>query len=1148
MPHQSGNHGGKRETVGHFSTELDGIGRFRHHHHRASGAGATSLSSWKPAARKPVVPTTTNLPDPIEKGIIPSRLPASPFVFSTGFEPWHSQSSDNRAPFVGDYNNDSQGNMEQNAFSWKNFRAIAHMGLHRFHVIFSLHVHTIEGLPASMDGLRLTVRWNRKEEGLQTMPSTVLQGVARFDETLRQRCTIYGSTGADHGIKYESKLFSLSVVALAADELELGTHHLDFSRLLPEFPGVEERPADRTANFELAGMAKGSTLAVNFSYDLVHYEATEESNALLDGPNSTQGSSPRSMPSNSFVPPSHSQSGNGPHNHLPIEHLGLDEESAFKSPGWFTSEASPSPVLGLSGLHGGLGTELKPNFSRVDEHANFTFPPTQLQDSQARHSKKTGSYARFDFRTDSIVDNREAVVEFSSGSAHNVDEKFDLFGPAGKKYQERNNERSWIWEKRKDGQSGVHSTGGQELTKERNSGRDNIFTADSEVDLDEEVDLVTGEFLNLLDVGGSSLNSDCEPDSPRARLLRQFEQEALFEGGISSAFNEAHVREADLSRTLTEQVSLKCSVPSNMEVNQELDDALELASIMEAAESELQKATQTMRSKSRAKMLEDAETEALMQQWGLSEKSFESSPPKSLRSFGNPAKWNVSGPPPLGRGLGPVINLKDGGTLRSMSFPQSPKSKANSSLVMQVSRPVVVPSAMGSSALDILRHLASFGVDNLAMQAMTAMPLEDIAGKTVEEITGAGNLDMHGAYQMEGLHRNRNQSTAAVEAQGRLDLDGYQVFTSRHSDTTNLEAKERPSEQTPHVGNYGKYDELGMHDDCVSLRDLAPLAMQNIEALAIDGLKIQADMAEEEPPSYLDAAAWGVLEDQKEWNRDRIGMSQGVAGIHFGMLQTEKDVPSEVKHGDPLSMAITLEEWSRMDAGVFDDVGSNDKTLAILAAHNAHHPEWELTKWEETKGYLQGKGHPRKKGIMGNTLMIAMLVQLRDPFHNYEPVGAPMLTLIQAERIMVPPKPRIGRRVSTKGNSEEEDELENNTVQTADPQFKITGVHMSGLKTEDNDEKKSKAGEALKKGWGNQKQQQSGSRWLIAQGMGKSSKHALLKSKPTPSKTKVKPGETLWSISARVHGSGEKWRDIAALNPHIRNPDVIFANDTIRTK
>lgn len=44
---------------------------------------------------------------------------------------------------------------------------------------------------------------------------------------------------------------------------------------------------------------------------------------------------------------------------------------------------------------------------------------------------------------------------------------------------------------------------------------------------------------------------------------------------------------------------------------------------MVAAEAELQKATQLLQSKARAKMLEDEETKALMQDWGLNDNAFD---------------------------------------------------------------------------------------------------------------------------------------------------------------------------------------------------------------------------------------------------------------------------------------------------------------------------------------------------------------------------------------------------------------------------------------------------------------------------------------------------------------------------------------------
>ena len=53
---------------------------------------------------------------------------------------------------------------------------------------------------------------------------------------------------------------------------------------------------------------------------------------------------------------------------------------------------------------------------------------------------------------------------------------------------------------------------------------------------------------------------------------------------------------------------------------------------------------------------------------------------------------------------------------------------------MQISNPVVVPAEMGSGIMDILQYLASIGIEKLSMQANKLMPLEDITGKTMQQI------------------------------------------------------------------------------------------------------------------------------------------------------------------------------------------------------------------------------------------------------------------------------------------------------------------------------------------------------------------------------------------------------------------------------
>eukprot|EP00250_Pteridium_aquilinum_P002267 c12464_g1_i1 orf=170-3163(+) len=947
--------------------------------------------------------------------LLPKKPPKDPApIAPTPPKAWLSQSSINKAA---DSIKPPPQQEKKGFWNWRPFRSASLPPPpvdtpQRFHVLYSLHVHSIQNLPASLNGLRLIVHWNRKEEGLQTMPSRVLRGVAEFDETLRQRCTVDGSRNSHQLMLYEPKLFTISVVALDMDELELGKHHIDLSRLLPEEDDAGQGSHSWSTNFELSGMAKGSSLVVTFNYDLLHQETSEESD---DTQKTTTGSK-------------------------------------------LSTASRPSPSTVKAGSDVLAGSKVY-KVETPSEHM-------LKKDAASMVTKE-----RIKTLTEEWSDSQEA----------------------------------WDSQPEKE-----------ELHEEA------MFINDLSPDLDDEVDLVAGEFLDMLDFGLS--NSEDEPDSPRAKLLKQFEHESLFGGDANFRPENADAREqSKLLGTAEERYPggfRSTTSTEELARNYESEGGLQFASIMEAAELELQKAAQSARSKSRAKELEDEETQALMQRWGLSETSFHDSLSKSTSGFGNTVFGpHLNHPPPLGKGLGSVLYLEDGGSVRSMSPSHFSKSRASGSLVMQASKPVVVPSTIGSSAVDILRHLASLGTETLAQQAMAAMPLEDITGKLADEVIAMGRPSTHASGQKEGFSSQRgnwhpNASSSGAES-GRESL-----------------------------ADRGK---KGGYDDYVSLEDLAPLAMQNIEALAIDGLKVQADVTEEDAPSYLDAAAWGILGDAKKGNKDNFHLSHDVAGMRFDKLRLGESSPSDANEGGPLSMALTIEEWSKLDAGILDDdTKSKERSLALLAAHNADCRDWQLASKE-------GKGHSRRRGNMGNTLMIAMLVQLRDPLQNFEPVGAPMMTLIQAERVMLPPKPRIGRSVTVTGNSEVDDELIETIAQKEEPpQFKLTGVHMSGLKSLDDEATSGRGPEIPKKGWGSQKQLQSGSRWLAAQGMAKgSSKPSLLKGKaapPPPAQTKVKPGETLWSISARVNGSGHKWRDLAKLNPHIRNPDVILPNDTLRTR
>lgn len=649
--------------------------------------------------------------------------------------------------------------------------------------------------------------------------------------------------------------------------------------------------------------------------------------------------------------------------------------------------------------------------------------------------------------------------------------------------------------------------------------------------LDDVTESVASEFLSMLDLDRSlmGLSSESEPESPRELLLRQFEKEAL-DGGFSSLFD------FDMNYDNEADGEYDASAASEQ---QNFSEGVKSLSFLQDLQEEHQVESRDVRSKHRAQMLEDLETEALMREWGFNERAFHHSPPKDCAGFGSPIHLPPEEPPtlpPLDEGLGPFLQTKDGGFVRSMNPSLFKNSKSGGSLIMQVSNPVVVPAEMGSGIMEVLQCLASVGIEKLSMQAKELMPLEDITGKTMQQVAWEAMPAIEGAERQ--CHSQHHPITGQGSACVQKDFKGMPSGLKSGKLSSNSVANQTGSE-------------------FVSLEDLAPLAMDKIEALSMEGLRIQSGMSEEEAPSNIVAQSIGNISALQGKGVDVSG-SLGLDGAAGLQLMDVKDGSDSIDSVDGImSLSLTLDEWMRLDSGEIDDMDNiSEHTSKVLAAHHAN-------SFDFIRGSSKGekrRGRGRKCGLLGNNFTVALMVQLRDPLRNYEPVGTPMLALIQVEREFMLPKQKIFNSVSEirkKNDDDDENEIVVK-VETKDtkkeekgseekeeegiPQFRITEVHVAGMKPEPQ----------KKKLWGTSSQQQSGSRWLLANGMGKSNnKLSLMKSKAVsksnaPVTTKVQPGDTLWSISSRIYGTRGKWKELAALNPHIRNPNVIIPNDTIR--
>ncbi|TKW16387.1 hypothetical protein SEVIR_5G297200v4 [Setaria viridis] len=1059
----------------------------------------------------------------------------------------------------------SSSSSSSSSFWKKSLTAISHLGRRRLDCAFALHVHSIDGLPAALDGSAVTVQFRRMSLFASTRPVAAALGAAAFEEALTLRSPVYFSRGAKTAVKYEPRAFS---VAVSASTLELGKHEVDLTRLLPlSFDDLEDGGDSGfgkwSTSFRLSGPARGARLNVTFSCSLVGSGGAGEQQKAGEVAGLRRGSMARPVSVQAPTPvPARSRDVRVLHEVLPslrsaralpfdgdggvdarkeeVAALDSTEEGSPEAKHCTSVEVKKEDLVHPEGHWGAAEFNVVEHGVEVEVASGDPQRPKHVETSNAADQEED-----LGFKIDDEGSFKPALV--SNDIAEDQTAEVMLEEAVSDVAVQRENA-----EDKHDGIVKAASLPIASLEVENQFGRDaeledlecmfnDLSIAEPEEfespvvedkcsrrlsctgmtdsyrsasrkgrsrSMDASSDSVATEFLDMLGIEHSPFGqpSDSDSESPRERLWKQFEKEALASGNA--------ILGLDFDDGMEE--------PTCEDVVEDFD----LSAMIHEAELELQNGSQPIDTRFRAKSLEDEETEALMRQFGLNEKSFQSSPPESRSGFGSPIDLLPEQPPelpPLAEGLGPFIQTKDGGFLRSMNPTLFKNAKNNCSLVMQASSPIVLPAEMGAGIMDILHGLASVGIEKLSMQANKLMPLEDVNGKMMQQIAWESAPPLESAERYDLL--NNHSIDALVGGVGNA--------------TSGRKKKGRCADLSSSLGgeNASEY---------VSLEDLAPLAMEKIEALSIEGLRIQSGMSEEEAPSNISAKPIGEfssLQGKSAENTRSLGL-EGTAGLQL------LDVKQSGEEVDGLmGLSITLDEWMRLDSGVVDEKEQHsDRTSKILAAHHAK--SMELVA-EKRNGDKKSKRSGRRWGLLGNNFTVALMVQLRDPLRNYEPVGTPMLALIQVERVFVPPKPKIYSTVSYKGNSEQYDEepkteevpnkalvAEQKVEELEDsiPQFKVTEVHVAGFKSEPEKTKP----------WGNQTQQQSGSRWLLAAGMGKGNKHPLMKSKAItkPSQEAAgRPGDTLWSISSRVHGAGTRWGELAGAKNHSRNPNILLQKD-----
>lgn len=970
-------------------------------------------------------------------------------------------------------------------WAWKPIRALSHIGMHRFNCIFSVYVNAIHGLSPSVNGLRLAVNLRRKESrdgAVQTMPARVFQSVAEFDESLRIHCHVYGSNsrhGTSHGIlKFQSRPFTVYVVAVDAEELDFGKHHVDLGTLLQEaaqkHPAGEDSDDGWNASFALSGKARGAELVVGLGYEILdkderyhigscrfkdysdhqaHSSPWGISKSLPNSVHGTPKKAARGFPgdvNNSASPFRLQMDRDDPVDFVRMAHLNLDDPdlitgSALLSQ-MFENENLTLDTMRSEGANLGLG--------EVHEQENSTSDAVNHPPDQEIENADDEEFFEVEEQGVELVEN-EAVEDETATTSEQLEKEGSGSASGGHEVvkeviQEASQRRlieldaiaqqisvleSVIVDKTASHESATEPLRNQDSKLDYKIHNDAVKSDQKTDDLmDDEASAVEGEFLHMLEDEEIDLDSQ--------------------ENIAKSALNDGT---ADSEEDMDQLTSI----------------------LAELAETELKKMSHDSESKARAKLLEVEENEALMQKMGLNEKLFRNSS-RNSDAFGNifdkTMKKQIKRPLDLGDGLGShvvQVQTRDGGMLASMNPAHF---RSGGRLVMHVSKPVVLPAEMGDTAIEILQKMAGLGTTNMTSQAIDCMPLDNITGKTVEQIAFEG---MASAITKNG-YSQQNANPKDQAGKGSLLSKGFGPILAG-------------SQKSKAAGIQSRGTIL---DECVTVDNLVSLAMQRIEAMALEGLKIQAEMAEEEAPYSVPSVP---LAKQSKINGD--------CGITDSKSSNSKRL---------MAVAISLEEWMGFDSGLYDAVAINENTRATVAAHHAalKHEDWQAFADKQKK--REGEGR------MSKSLTVALLVQLRDPLRNYEAVGCPMIGLVEAERVVDP-----------SGSNKEL------TKEDWDPpRFKIRGVHMSGLKV---DEKK-KLQRAI---WGSQQHEyhkSTASRWLIANGMAKNNRHtnSLLKSKAQQHPANIKAGEFVWSISSGLNSSSTGRATV-----HIRNPDIVIPNQAL---
>lgn len=580
-------------------------------------------------------------------------------------------------------------------WNWKPIRALSHIRMQKLSCLFSIEVVTVQGLPASMNGLRLSVCVRKKETkdgAVHTMPSRVSQGAADFEETLFIRCHVYCTTGGGtNQRKFEPRPFLIYAFAVDAEELDFGRSSVDLSQLIQESieknsEGTRVRQWD--TSFNLSGKAKGGELVLKLGFQLM------EKDGGVGIYNQAEG-----------------------------------QKSKGKN---FTSPSSS-------------------NFARKQSKSSFSIAsPRMSSRAEAWSPSQSGMAA-----------DMQGIDEL------NLDEPAPL----------------------------PSTSPSVQKSEEPESKMEDLELPEFDI-VDKGVEMIQDK-TDHTDEDQSEENSD----------KRSVSSEVVKEVVVHDQVHLTILTELD---SIAQQIKALESMMGNEKPIKTEEE--------EAASPKLEADEETV-TREFLQMLEGEEGDELkINQLDVSPMNLEGGAAED--STEDESKVFI---PDLGKGLGCVVQTRDGGYLAAMNPLDTEVVRRDTpKLAMQISKPLVLPSDK-SSGFELFQRMAASGIEALSSEVLSLMPVDELMGKTAEQIAfeGIASAIIQGRNK-EGANSSAARTIAAVKTMAAAMSAGR---------------KERIS-----TGIWN------MSESPLSADEILAFSLQKIEAMAVEALKIQAEMAEEDAP------------------------------------------------------------------------------------------------------------------------------------------------------------------------------------------------------------------------------------------------------------------------------------------------------------